>query len=214
MAHPENLLSFRNQGGFMGQGVCWWHSMLTRNANYLAVFRPDLPRVNDLEAEKLIRDLTANNQVVEIPGFKNLQEFSEHYRDLFQTILDQWQVVDGVLFLGWLRGISGEVDIPPDELRQSMDDLYQRVVVQGEVTYQRLQIPGIVAHAWLVIDMLVQDNGYDLVVVDSNYQTPYVMPYRFGQSHIDAYGSAPYTSRNGMEMMGYELAHDKYCRRR
>lgn len=214
LQQKDNLLAFVNQGGFQGMGVCWWHSMMTRNANYLAVFRPDLPRLRDHEMIQLIRDLTGNNAIVEIPGFKNLWDFSEYYQAEFQTVLDQWQIVDGILFAGWLRGISGEVDVPPEVLKTGMDQLYEMVVLQKQVTYQKLQIPGIVAHSWLVVDMLPIEKGYLLTVVDSNYSLPYQVFYQEGQTHLNNYRAVPYTSRNTMDMWGYELAQKRYCRSR
>src|SRR5690349_15011002 len=40
----KNHLAFNNDLGPIRTGLCWWHSALQRQATYLVVYRPDLPR--------------------------------------------------------------------------------------------------------------------------------------------------------------------------
>jgi hypothetical protein len=49
-----------------------------------------------------------------------------------------------------------------------MDELYDQVQ-KGEVVYQKLQLQGIDAHAWLVIGMVKTRDGYTLKIIDSNF---------------------------------------------
>ncbi len=69
----ENQLGFENMGGLFNGGVCWWHSRFLRNATYLTYYRPDLEGPKDAkEAKELVSQIIKGNQVVMIPGFKNL----------------------------------------------------------------------------------------------------------------------------------------------
>lgn len=68
--NSQNHLAFRNSGGLLNGGVCWWHSRFTRNALYLAIYRPDLPRPNGDQMASIIRDIRNGRTVVTIssPG--------------------------------------------------------------------------------------------------------------------------------------------------
>ena len=44
-----------------------------------------------------------------------------------------------------------------------MDELYQHVMAEGHIGYTKLQLPGVPAHAFLVVDMeKVGADGYRL----------------------------------------------------
>lgn len=206
----ENRLSFVNAGGLGNGGVCWWHSMFTRNAIYLTVYRPDQRRVNRTEALTVIDDIISSRGIVEVPGYNNLYDFSRDYAQDIQRALNRWQIGDGLAF-GWLRGLVGRSRVPATELKAMMDELYQEVKV-GHVTYQKLQIPGISAHAWLVVDMSRTTNGYDLEVVDSNYRDVRTIQYTKGMTHLNEYNAVPYTSRNASPYRAYANAKSNYCR--
>ena len=139
----DNTLYYGNRGGLMNGGVCWWHSMFTRNALNLAVFQPNKPRVSGQDALNVINDIVTAKGVVEIGGFRNLYEFSQSYGQDIQAALDAWQIGDGALMFGWVRGVSGETEVAPAELKSMMDDLYSQVKNKKQVVYQKLQIPGI-----------------------------------------------------------------------
>ncbi len=206
----ENRLSFLNAGGIANGGVCWWHSMFTRNATYVAVYRPDLPRANRQKAAEIISDIISSKAVVEVPGYHNLYEFSSDYHQEIQSALNRWQIGDGLAF-GWLRGLTGSSHVAPSKLKSMMDELYQEVK-SGHVTYQKLQIPGIQAHAWLVVDMSKTASGYDLEVVDSNYRDIRTIHYQKGMTHLNEYNAVPYTSRNASPYNAYASAKSNYCR--
>jgi hypothetical protein len=91
----ENSLAFRNTRGIadnyeMTQGFCWGHASVTSKFNRLAFFKGDKKPPYDLnspnsaiqdKAVKYYKDLidkVVNNETVDIPGFKNLNELSDH----------------------------------------------------------------------------------------------------------------------------------------
>ena len=82
-------------------GFCWGHAIVTQRFNRLAKFEPDLPlpfaseeydsaRINGY---KNIIEKINNNEPVDIPGFKNLYEFSsdpEVKALLRESVKDNW----------------------------------------------------------------------------------------------------------------------------
>ena len=208
----QNLIPFTNVGGIMNLGVCWWHSMLTRNIQYLSVYRPELPKPSESEVLILLNQLVSNRGVVEIPGYRNFSELARSHSGIVQKVLEQWQIADGALGLGFLRGISGSDRVSPAELKKMMDETFQFVRGKKRVAYQMLQAKGLLAHAWLVVDMTKTGNGYNLDVVDSNRFGIRQVIYQEGMDQLSEYQSVPYTSRNFVDYSGYSLARDRYCR--
>lgn len=219
LSQRKNNIAFKNQGGLLNGGVCWWHSRLVRNAAYLAYFSPDKPRPHKEVIERRLRfpnyrrvhqsmDLPApgsvkyilekikkGQEVVEIPGFSNFNAFTSEYSREVLEILEAWQIEDGAIDQDWIVGLRGSSEISSDELASRMHDLYAQVQA-GDVVYQKLQIAGITAHAWLVIGMVRGRNGFDLQVLDSNYSSPQIYEYRFGDTSLfhNYYGNfVPYT---------------------
>ncbi|EQC47533.1 hypothetical protein [Bacteriovorax sp. Seq25_V] len=199
LSKAKNRLSFTNRGGLFNAGVCWWHSRFTRNANYLAVFNPSKPALEDPTA--LIKKIRKGKEVVEIPGFSSLEQFSRYYEEEIQKVLESWQLIDGAVNQQWIVGLWGKSEVSPENMEKRMNKLYARVS-QGEVVYQKLQIDGIDAHAWLVIDMAKTANGYKLLVVDSNYRSTDVYTFEKGDRSFEHpyYGKfVPYTGRMAEE---------------
>ena len=195
-------MAFTNQGGMMGGGVCWWHSRYTRNAAYLVQFRPDLPRETDeKKIKKMVADIRKGKKIVVVPGYKNLREFSAvNYKEV-QNKLEDWQETDGILHFQWVAGLSGSTKVDAGNLESKMDALYERIQ-KGEVVYQKLQMPGVVAHAWLVVGMERVSDGYKLEVLDSNtYRGPDVYKYTIGMDAFRYYGDdfVPYTGKTKEE---------------
>lgn len=193
----ENQIWFTNQGGIFGSGVCWWHSRFTRAAAYLAQFDPSLPKPSEQEAKRIIHRLRGRKGITVIPGYKNLYEFSLAYGDEILGKLQAWQRTDGLLKAAWVKGMTRQVDIPAEKLAEMMDQLYERVS-RGEVVYQMLQMPGIMAHSWLVIGMQKTADGYNLETTDSNFNGTYVYRYsrnmkEFNYENILTF--VPYTSQ-------------------
>lgn len=183
--HEDNLMSFRNQGGIGGGGVCWWHSRFQRTALHMTYYTPDSPKPTRQEALQIIRDIRNYNGVIEIKGFKNFYEFSVAYRNEIQDELERMQMYEGRR-LTWLRGLRGSSVVHPDLMKSKMDELYEEVEVRNRIAYQKLQMKGITAHAWLVISMKKDDAGYDLEVLDSNYpnRTSFYR-YNIGDTNLD-----------------------------
>lgn len=202
VGNSDNLMAFANQGGIGNGGVCWWHSRMQRNALYLSIYKPAerIPTVE--QAKEIVEKLRAGKEIVVIPGFSNFADFSSAYRPTIQRELEKWQKGDGVLKFNWVIGLKGRSSVEADELKVMMDELYDYVENEGNIAYQKLQIKGIVAHAWLVINMKkIGKDGYDLEVLDSNFprQTS-IYKYRMGMTHFSHYNYGefvPYLERKG-----------------
>lgn len=209
-----SLFSFENQGGLGNGGVCWWHSRFQRNSLYLTVYRPGEERPSQAELEKIIAKIRTGNSVVVIPGYSDFSEFSYKNQKFIQKELENWQKLDGFAKFGWVSGISGSEVVSANELKKMMDELYQNVEVEGNIAYQKLQIKGITAHAWLVVNMKQVNGGYDLEVLDSNFPSSTgFYRYRSGQTNFEHpyYGKfTPYLERSD-EMKAIKMAVMKQC---
>lgn len=201
LLNPKATLSFSNQGGLFGGGVCWWHSRFTRNAAYVVRFRPDLAAPTEAEAKIIIKSIRSAKKIIEVPGFANLYDFSRSYDDLILRELEAWQRKDGFINQQWVAGLSGSSNIKPEALEKRMDELFTRIQA-GEVVYQKLQMPGVVAHAWLVLGMTQTSDGYQLLVLDSNTYSPDTYTYRRGMTSFNYHGFShfvPYTGKTKEE---------------
>jgi hypothetical protein len=180
MAYDEsNLMAFTNHGGLVNGGVCWWHSRFQRNALYLTIYSPKKTKPTVAQAQRIVKDIRAGSKVIEIPGFKNFNDFSRENYSLIQAELEAWQRTDGFVRQSWIVGLSGSHQVSAVEMRKRMDELYDYVVGEKKIAYNKLQIKGITAHAWLVVDMRRDHNGYELDIIDSNYG--YVQTYKYTQ---------------------------------
>lgn len=194
----QNKISFVNHGGLFNDGVCWWHSRLTRIVQYLAVFDPFRAKPNEDEAYALIKRLREGRATI-IPGFSNFLEFSNVHNRQIQENLETWQISDGAFGLGFLEGLMGSDKVEPSELRVLMDEAYSELSHNSRPIFQVLQLPGLKAHAWLLIGMTPTQSGYILDVVDSNYLSNQKWYYQDGLASF-YYGNSPfvnYTSYRG-----------------
>ena len=210
----NNLMAFRNHGGLGNGGVCWWHSRFQRNALYLTIYKPAEKKPSVEEAAVLVDKIRAGSEIVTIPGYRNFYEFSANHAPQIQRELEKWQKGDGIARFNWVIGLKGASEVATAELKKMMDELYEYVEVEGNIAYQKLQIKGIVAHAWLVLNMKETSEGYDLEVLDSNFpnQTS-VYKYREGMTNFHHYGYGtftPYLERKG-EMDKVMLTVLKKC---
>ncbi|WP_127717895.1 hypothetical protein [Halobacteriovorax sp. HLS] len=212
--NSEQFLTFRNQGGLINGGVCWWHSRFQRNAMLLVRFRENLDFPTLEQAKDIIKKIRKGKSVVELPGFSSISEFSYQFRDEIQEELEKWQIADGFLRQQWIVGLAGTSNTTEKKLKKKMDELYQYVKVEGNIAYQKLQIKGVDAHAWLVSDIAKTENGYDLKVLDSNYQRTQVYKYVEGMTSFyhSYYGNfVPYTERK-REYRKVLKTVKKYCK--
>lgn len=182
--HSSNLMSFANHGGIVNGGVCWWHSRFQRNALYLTYYNPSLPKPDRQQAIALIRDIRNQDGITEIPGFNNFSEFSMAFEKEIQAELERWQKFESIRFT-WIRGLRGASSVSADWMKELMDNLYEEVVTNNHIAFQKLQMKGLTAHAWLVVNMQKTTDGYDLEVIDSNNPnaTSYYQ-YRTGDTHL------------------------------
>lgn len=211
----SNLMSFTNHGGLLNGGVCWWHSRFQRNALYLTIFKPGLDKPSDSEARKLIGDIRSGNKVVTIPGFRNFSQFSYEFGKEIQQELESWQRFDGVAKFAWVRGLSGHAEVAPDKLEKLMDKIYEDVEINKNIAYNRLQIPGVDAHAWLVVHMDKVRGGYNLEILDSNQaDRTETYRYRVGDTNFNYRGYdfdfVPYLDQKH-EMKGLKRAISRFC---
>lgn len=214
LRNMDMRMSFRNKGGLANGGVCWWHSRFQRNAAYLTIYRPELPRPTRSEAKEIIKDIRFAKGVITIPGFSDFSEFSAVYHDEIQSRLNGWQRTDGMILQQWVVGLAGASDTTPEKMKKIMEDTYEQVS-GGDVVYQKLQIKGIVAHAWLVIGMAKTSNGYELEVIDSNSpRRTSRYTYREGDTSFyhSWYGKfVPYTGKN-RELRKLKKRVKKFCK--
>ena len=210
----SNLMAFRNQGGIGNGGVCWWHSRFQRNALYLTIYKPSIAKPTQDEARILIKQIREAKNVVIIPGYKNFRDFSADNADLILRELEKWQKGDGIIRFAWVKGLEGASTVEAGQLKSTMDEIYNEVEVNKNIAYNKLQIPGIDAHAWLVVHMEKVNGGYNLEILDSNFPTgTEIYRYREGDQNFDyhrAFAFSPYLEKtNEMEKINKTI--QKQC---
>ena len=214
LEESESRMGFRNHGGLINGGVCWWHSRFQRNATYLAIYQPEKSKPTQRQAESIIKKIRKGRGVVTIPGFSNFNDFSYAYYSEIQEQLEKWQKFDGLVLQQWVVGLAGGSETSEQALSDSMDELYEQVSA-GDVVYQKLQIKGITAHAWLVIDMVKTAKGYELSVVDSNYpSSTNSFNFEHGDTSLYSYSYGnfvPYTGKDS-ELSRLKSIVRKYCK--
>lgn len=192
--NSSNLMAFRNHGGIGNRGVCWWHSRFQRNALYLTLYKPNLPRPTDEEAKEIVKQIREAKDIVIIPGFRNFTEFSDIHEAQIQRELEKWQKGDGVIRFAWIKGLSGTSSVAADQMKATMDEMYDDVEVKKNIAYNKLQIPGIDAHAWLVVHMEKVQGGYNLEVLDSNSpRSTEIYRYHEGDTEFNYHGFFKFT---------------------
>jgi len=198
LSESNNRLSFTNQGGLLGGGVCWWHSRFTRNAIYKAKFNPNAVAESEKQTKEIIKAIRKGDKVITINGYANLKEFSRINEELIQKELESWQRYDGFIRQQWVVGLWGWHRLPAQKMKARVEHLYDYVKRQSNIAYLKLQIKGITAHSWLVTDMQKMSDGYDLKIIDSNYRYPISYRYRFGDRSFEtpSYGDVvPYLGK-------------------
>jgi hypothetical protein len=212
---PDNLMAFGNMGGLLDGGVCWWHSRFQRNALYLTIYKPELKKPTKKEAKRLIDAIVHTSRVTVIPGFKNFQEFTATYAQEIQSALNAWQIRDGFIKQAWIDGLWGSTHQESDKLKRNIDKLYVEVEKKYRIVYVKLQIPGIDAHAWLIVDMVKTATGYEITYIDSNAPNQTLTyNYKYGDITFDGgfyYGDMiPYT-RHFEELRKIQVEMLRFC---
>lgn len=175
-----------NMGGLGSKGVCWWNSRFERKAAYLTFYRPDLPKPSKEKGRYLIGLIRAGKFIVEIPGYENLSEFTKDFAEDFQDSMNHWQISDGIFGGGFVNGLVGSTETRPESFKKIMDETYENVISQKKIAFHILQMPGLDAHAWLVLGMRKTDDGYQMQVADSNdTSVTSLVNYRYGMTQLD-----------------------------
>lgn len=215
LEHSDSRISFKNDGGLLNGGVCWWHARLQRSSAYLAEFKPTLPRPTSSELKVILRHLKFQNSVVTIPGFNNFSEFTAVYKNEIQSMLEGWQREDGFFNMQWLRGISGQYQLPSEKMKERMNILFDQYVKSPQPIWIMAQIKGIESHSFLVLDMMVTSNGFDLKLIDSNApQITKTVLYSYGDTFLkhpsDSYSYVPYLGFQ-KDFQNLQASVNRYC---
>ncbi len=129
--------------------------------------------------------------IVEVPGYANLRDFSRDFQGLIQERLERWQVLDGLLGFAWVDGAMGDTELPADEMKDEMNILFMDTYKSQALSFLKLQLPGISAHAWILVSMIPTATGFDFYVIESNAPTQNIKThYEYGDTHL----SMPYNS--------------------
>jgi hypothetical protein len=165
----ENRLAFSNDGGLFNAGVCWWHSRFERAAAYLAVYRPSHKKPSSRELKNILEDISHMRPVM-IPGYRNLQDLSSssENEEIIQKVLNAWQLRDGFINQAWRKGLSGRPRMEATKFKNHMKEIYLSFLKERKPYFLMLQMPGLVAHAFLLLNIRLVNKGYELQVVDSN----------------------------------------------
>lgn len=138
----ENSLSFTNGDSEFYRrdstytGYCWGHALVTQRFNRLASFKPEYNKKFqgvDFESERLreykgIISKLNNNEPVDIPGFKNLQEFSsdpEVKNLLMDSVKDVWQ--ENAMSAQGISMVTGSDSQGAEYYNKLFDDIEYRV---------------------------------------------------------------------------------------
>lgn len=209
----ENLLTFRNGGGLFNKGVCWWHNLFQRSALYLVVFRPELPKPNKALARKIIHAIAAGRRVVEVPGYKNLSEFSKDWAAEIQSKLEAWQREDGFLKFAWIQGLSGNYHADPKVIAAALNYSILQAEQSGQINFAMWQLKGISAHASLMIGGEIENTTYRAHHIDSNFPNVIrAMNWQPPARSVDSYFGkfVPYVGRKS-DLPAFKTAGDQYC---
>lgn len=189
LSEKSSRIAFKNGGGLINGGVCWWHNRLQRSSAYLVQYRPQENKPTAPELQKIYSSLRLMNQVVVIPGYSDFESFSSDHKAGLQALLNDWQKKDGFFNFEWMRGISGRSMLPPGEMKLRMDDIYKHYKNSPTPLWVMAQIKGLTSHSLLVLNMVYRDSGYDLTVIDSNHPQDLVnIEYYHGDTFLHAKG--------------------------
>lgn len=185
----DSRISFKNAGGLINGGVCWWHSRLQRSSAYLVKFRPELNPPTKSELKTIINSLRVMDKVIIIPGYSDFNTFSHDYKSELQAMLNDWQKRDGFFNFEWLRGISGRSSLDSAKMKLRMKDVYTHYKNSPTPLWIMAQIKGITSHSLLILEMAQTPTGYVMSVIDSNHPAKTIkIEYNEGDTALRAAG--------------------------
>jgi hypothetical protein len=189
LSQKSSRIAFKNGGGLINGGVCWWHNRLQRSSAYLVQYRPQENKPTEPELQKIYSSLRLMDQVVIIPGYSDFESFSSDHRVGLQNLLNEWQKRDGFFNFEWIRGISGRFSLPAGDMKLRMDDIYNHYKNSPTPLWIMAQIKGLTSHSLLILTMTYRESGYDMIVIDSNHPQDLVnIEYYHGDTFLHAKG--------------------------
>lgn len=117
MCQNNNRLGIDNQSGLfkLETGLCWWISKFHRQATHLAHYCPDCKkpdftsRDGKKKLKKILNGIVKSKGAVEIPGYKNLFEFTSDpvVKEALLKRLRHWMAGDTFLRMQWTKSLEG-----------------------------------------------------------------------------------------------------------
>lgn len=162
-------------------GFCWGHANLTAKFNRLAVFEGTKPKLYQEEEQRVERtkyyqriiDQVANNEPVDIPGFKNLYEFSSHPEVqalLVDKVGDLWS--KNASSLQGIKSVMNHTGLSKNESSSLVADIEERLAnnQQPSLLFNTKGLPGS-AHVVLVQKTVTDPatNQKYICIRDNNY---------------------------------------------
>lgn len=197
----DRTFLFNNPPGPTRSGLCWLHSRLQRNFAYLALWRPDLAEPSRPQILAIIDRIAHRRGVTEIPGFRNLGEFSLRFEAELVDAMVRMGVECVVNTNDCLARIDDSYRPSPQEFAGQMMWIYERYIQNpGEIIFVRtralefehhvLRFFG--AHSALILKMrplnaspFSANTGFEVEYIDSS-DASHIMRsiYHFGDTSI------------------------------
>lgn len=194
----SSRIAFKNGGGLLNKGVCWWHNRLQRSSAYLVKYNPAGNPPDRRQVRQILTSLVQMNKVVVIPGYSDFETFTRDHQREVQAILNDWQKLDGFFNFEWIRGISGRSSLDGRAMLLRMKNIYNQFRSSPVPLWIMAQIKGVTSHSFLVVKMTMRENGYDMDVIDSNDpQKTIRIEYNVGDTFLsppgEKYSFVPYS---------------------
>lgn len=93
LMNEENNIAL-NRPGFLGIGLCWWATRLQTKAAWLTQLNPSGRMPTSSKAREIVRKIMKGDEIVVIPGFKNLNEFGKKFSKEVDQVLSEKQLGD------------------------------------------------------------------------------------------------------------------------
>lgn len=184
----ENSMAFTNGDPMFYKtdptytGYCWGHAVITQRFNRLAKFDASAPKAfpdgelseKELEQrheyyESILKKIS-NNEPVDIPGFKNLNEFSKNLeiKKLLKELIKQNWATNAMSFQG-LSVVATSEPQGSEYYNKLFDDIEYRLknFQSPTIVFNRKGL-SVMAHAVLVSGVGVEKNGERYLCIRDN----------------------------------------------
>lgn len=167
--YPLNEVGWsRRTKGFLGTGVCWWHTRLTRLAAMMAYYEPYSARPSSKEARQILNKIKKADQFVAIPGFSNFQSFTKSYPATVVSFLNDWQASD--VFhnhASWLQRLNQISYINASEMQARVQQIHRMVNLQKTPVAILFHGSQLASHSVLVVSSTLKNRNFHLELKDS-----------------------------------------------